>query len=102
MPRARVAALLLLAGMAACSTSESDRHNDPDGTGGTASSAPRTSLDSAAAGEDINTVPPPAENAQPTAPESGSPQSQTGGGGTPPGAAVPAAPATPDTSTARP
>ncbi|MEW5928366.1 MAG: hypothetical protein AB1941_12940 [Gemmatimonadota bacterium] len=67
MNRARSAALVLLAaGLAACDLGDT-RHNYPDEEGSQATSAPGATLnDSLAAGEAIQTVPPPVEGAQPT------------------------------------
>jgi hypothetical protein len=68
MYRARSAALVLLAaGLAACDLGDA-RHNYPDEEGSKATSRPGATLnDSLAAGEAIQTVPPPVEGAQPTA-----------------------------------
>ncbi len=67
MYRARSAALVLLAaGLAACGGDA--QHNYPDEEGSAATSRPGATLnDSLAAGEAIQTVPPPVEGAQPTA-----------------------------------
>jgi hypothetical protein len=72
MYRARSAALVLLAaGLAACDLGDA-RHNYPDEEGSRAASRPGATLnDSLATGEAIQTVPPPVEDAQPTAAATG-------------------------------
>lgn len=72
MSRARTAApLVLLAALAACDLGDT-RHNYPDEEGSEAAASPGATLqDSLVTGEAIQTVPPPATDAQPTGPATG-------------------------------
>ncbi|HEX2091487.1 MAG TPA: hypothetical protein VHG28_03755 [Longimicrobiaceae bacterium] len=70
MSRSRVVlALAFAAGIAACSSER--QHNNPDEDTGSSAGQPATQTDSLVTGEAIQTTPPPAESAEPTATATG-------------------------------